>query len=36
LDQVDTGHHWGGLQRVVTNEGHILWLCDHHAQEYKL
>jgi small GTP-binding protein len=35
LGQKDTSHHWGGLERVVTPEGHILWLCPEHAKEYK-
>ncbi|UCH95327.1 MAG: hypothetical protein JSV88_00390 [Candidatus Aminicenantes bacterium] len=35
LDIVDKNHHWGGLERVVTPEGHILWLCKEHAREYK-
>ena len=26
---------WGGLNRVLTKEGHYLWLCKHHADEYK-
>ncbi len=35
LGKKDTSHHWGGLERVVTPEGHILWLCKDHAKEYK-
>jgi hypothetical protein len=23
--------HWCGLQKVVTNDGNILWLCPEHA-----
>jgi internalin A len=35
LGKEDTGSHWGGLDRVVTPGGHILWLCKDHAREYK-
>ena len=35
LDEVDPQHHWGGLKKVLTPEGHWLWLCDEHAKEYK-
>lgn len=35
LGKKDTGSHWGGLDRVVTPGGHILWLCKEHAREYK-
>jgi hypothetical protein len=34
LDKKDPQQHWGGLQKVLTPEGHYLWLCEHHAQEY--
>jgi len=34
LDEVDKAHEWGGLRKVLTPEGHYLWLCEHHAQEY--
>ena len=34
LDQKDPQQHWGGLKKVLTPEGHYLWLCDYHAQEY--
>lgn len=34
LDEVDPQQKWGGLRAVATPEGHILWLCEHHAQEY--
>ena len=26
---------WGGLERRVTPEGHILWLCPRHLEEYR-
>jgi internalin A len=35
LGKKDTGSKWGGLDRVVTPGGHILWLCKDHAKEYK-
>jgi hypothetical protein len=35
LDEKDPNHEWGGLRNVLTPEGHYLWLCEHHAQEYK-
>ena len=35
LDEVDEGHEWGGLKKVLTPEGHYLWLCDGHAEEYR-
>jgi internalin A len=34
LDEVDPIQHWGGLKKVLTPEGHYLWLCPHHAAEY--
>jgi hypothetical protein len=34
LEEQDPQQEWGGLRRVVTPEGHYLWLCDYHAQEY--
>jgi internalin A len=27
--------HWGGLKKVLTPEGHWLWLCAENAKEYK-
>lgn len=35
LEDLDKTRKWGGLERVVTPEGHILWLCKEHAREYK-
>jgi internalin A len=35
LDEVDTKQEWGGLKKVLTPEGHYLWLCKEHAEEYK-
>ncbi len=34
LDSVDPKQHWSGLQRLVSPEGHILWLCQNHYNEY--
>ena len=34
LHAKDPDHVWGGLQKVLTPEGHYLWLCKHHAEEY--
>jgi small GTP-binding protein len=34
LDEVDPAHHWGGLKKILTPEGHYLWLCEYHAAEY--
>jgi internalin A len=36
LDQKDPAHKWGGLRKVLTPEGDYLWLCDEHAQEYRV
>lgn len=35
LDQKDKRQIWGGLKRMLTKEGHYLWLCRHHAEEYR-
>ncbi|MEH2125888.1 COR domain-containing protein [Nostoc sp.] len=35
LEEKDPQQHWGGLKNVLTPEGHYLWLCEHHAAEYK-
>jgi len=34
-DEVDREQEWGGLKKVLTPEGHYLWLCKEHAEEYK-
>jgi internalin A len=36
LDEKDPARQWGGLKKVLTPEGHYLWLCEQHAQEYKI
>jgi hypothetical protein len=35
LDEKDRKQVWGGLKRLLTKEGHYLWLCRHHAEEYR-
>jgi internalin A len=35
LDENDPQQHWGGLKKVLTPEGHYLWLCQYHAREYQ-
>lgn len=35
LESQDPSHYWGGLSKILTPEGHYLWLCDEHAAEYK-
>ena len=35
LKEKDPQQHWGGLKKVLTPEGHYLWLCEYHAQQYK-
>jgi internalin A len=32
LDEQDPQQHWGGLKKVLTPEGHYLWLCEYHAR----
>ncbi len=36
LEEKDKQQVWGGLKRILTKEGHHLWLCPHHLAEYKL
>ena len=35
LDGQDSQQHWGELKKVLTPEGHYLWLCEYHAREYQ-
>lgn len=35
LEEKDPQQQWGGLKKVLTPEGHYLWLCDYHAREYE-
>jgi hypothetical protein len=34
LKDQDKSEIWGGLYWTPTNEGHALWLCDEHRQEF--
>jgi internalin A len=34
LVRADPSHNWGGLSRVVTLDGNVLWLCEKHRQEF--
>ncbi|MDC3986546.1 hypothetical protein KEG57_39085 [Polyangium jinanense] len=36
LDDLDPRKAWGGLRKVLTPEGHYLWLCDKHAAAYRV
>ncbi|GHO98808.1 hypothetical protein KSF_088560 [Reticulibacter mediterranei] len=35
LKSVDPNRIWGGLEQMVTPDGHILWLCAKHRQQYE-
>ena len=35
LDRLDPQQNWGGLTKVLTLEGHYLWLCPRHAAEFR-
>lgn len=34
LEKQDPNKYWGGLRRILTPEGHYLWLCEYHTKEY--
>lgn len=34
LEHEDPRKRWGGLRRIITPEGHYLWLCEFHAEKY--
>lgn len=34
LIALDPSQRWGGLQKILTPEGHYFWLCPDHAREY--
>jgi len=36
LKEVDPYQYWDGLQKVVTEDGNILWLCEEHAHPYQV
>lgn len=35
LTKADPNQFWGGLQKTLTPDGNILWLCDTHRQQYE-
>jgi internalin A len=36
LETLDSSQFWGGLQPILTPEGHLLWLCDNHTHWYEI
>ena len=36
LETVDSQKVWGKLQKTLTPDGHILWLCARHRQQYEV
>jgi hypothetical protein len=36
LKETDPQQFWGGLQRIITPDGNILWLCSKHATPYEV
>jgi len=36
LKEVDPHQFWGGLEKVITPDGNILWLCSLHARPYEV
>jgi internalin A len=34
LDTADSAHHWHGLDKVLTPNGTILWVCERHKREF--
>jgi hypothetical protein len=36
LKEADPNQHWDGLQKVVTEDGNIFWLCEEHARPYQV
>jgi GTPase SAR1 family protein len=36
LEEIDKQRFWGGLQKVITLDGNILWLCSLHARPYEV
>lgn len=36
LHALDEQHEWGRLKKVLTPEGHYLWLCEEHVTEYEI
>src|SRR5258707_296447 len=33
--RADAGRTWGGLQKTITPDGNILWLCAEHRKQYE-
>jgi hypothetical protein len=36
LREADTAQFWGGLSKVLTPDGNILWLCEVHRKQYEV
>jgi hypothetical protein len=36
LKEADTAQVWGGLNKVLTPDGNILWLCETHRKQYEV
>jgi len=36
LKEVDPSGYWGGLQKTLTPDGNILWLCEEHHEPYRV
>ncbi len=36
LKEADPSEYWDGLQRVITEDGNIFWLCEKHAYPYRV
>ena len=36
LKEADPNQYWDGLQKVVTEDGNIFWLCEEHALPYQI
>jgi len=36
LSKADPGHIWGGLNKTLTPDGNILWLCEEHRKQYEV
>jgi len=35
LKEKDKAQFWAGLQKIITPDGNILWLCEQHARPYE-
>ena len=36
LKEADPNQYWDGLQKVITEDGNIFWLCEEHARPYQV